>query len=149
MCVSTWRKAFLSAVLLLAGCAQVRVASMADVQDVGARVKTKYRYFCIGESRHVKAWLDGDERVDGYANKAFARYQPEVFSDDGIPIGVELADNSRKDFWGMGDGDKFAQFLLTMCCAGFLPSIFRGSEVTSQYKISVAGMSRDSRPLTV
>ena len=66
-----------SVMSLLVGCRYGRMAASANVQDYGEKVSTKYRYRVVSEEKDLYGRSQGDRLQE---------YQPDVFSDDGIPI---------------------------------------------------------------
>ena len=64
----------LSVLPLLVGCQYGRMTASVNVQDYGEKVSTKYRYRVVSEEK------------DLYGRFRMREYQPDVFSDDGIPI---------------------------------------------------------------
>ena len=68
---------FVGVMLLLAGCRYGRMTVSANVQDCGEKVSTKYRYRVVSEEKDMYGNFQRDR---------LREYQPDVFSDDGIPI---------------------------------------------------------------
>lgn len=66
-----------SVMMLFAGCYYGRITVSVNVQDYGEQVSTKYRY---------KILSDKTDRSAGFIRDQLQVYQPDVFSDDGIPI---------------------------------------------------------------
>lgn len=68
---------FVGVMLLLAGCQYGHMTVSANVQDCGEKVSTKYRYRVVSEEKDLYGNFQRDR---------LREYQPDVFSDDGIPI---------------------------------------------------------------
>ena len=67
----------LSVLTLLVGCQYGRMTASVNVQDYGEKVYTRYRYRVVSEERDLYGRFQRDR---------LREYQPDVFSDDGIPI---------------------------------------------------------------
>ena len=74
--MSTKLYIFVVGMMLFAGC-YGRITVSVNVQDYGEQVSTKYRY---------KILSDKTDRSVGFIRDQLQVYQPDVFSDDGIPI---------------------------------------------------------------
>ena len=61
---------------LLVGCQYGRMTASVNVQDYGEKVSTKYRYRVVSEEKDLYGRFQRDR---------LREYQPDVFSDDGIP----------------------------------------------------------------
>ena len=75
--MSTKLYIFVVGMMLLAGCQYGRMTVSVNVQDYGEKVSTKYRYRVVSEEKDVYGNFQRDR---------LREYQPDVFSDDGIPI---------------------------------------------------------------
>ena len=67
---------FLGVTILFAGCHYGRITVSINAQDYGEQVSTKYRYRVVSEEKDLYGKFQGDR---------LREYQPDVFSDDGIP----------------------------------------------------------------
>lgn len=75
--MSTKLYIFVVGMMLLAGCRYGRMTASVNVQDCGEKVSTKYRYRVVSEEKDMYGNFQRDR---------LREYQPDVFSDDGIPI---------------------------------------------------------------
>ena len=77
----------LSGLTLLVGCQHGRMTVSANVQDYGEKVSTKYRYRVVSEEKDL---------YGNFLRDRLQEYQPDVFSDDGIPIVITNKTISHK-----------------------------------------------------
>lgn len=131
------------------GCASIRYATMVDVPDIGVRIATKYRYYCVGMAQEdFHRWLDEGKEdaenaflpgktLDAMNQLGLSKFQPNVFSQNGIPILVarRLISDER---WGHSDAAKLGWFVFYMCTAGLLPFNAHGSEEEMQIQVAIA-----------
>lgn len=114
-----------------------------DAKDYGLHFKTRYRYWVV----------DGKKEF----SSQFARENPSVFSDEGIPIKVctyQGALPSNSWYYHVLEGDDFfLHFLYFSCqmCTGWtiLPVYIRGSERTIPYAIKILGSKVPNTQLNV
>lgn len=85
--MSTKLYIFVVGMLLLAGCRYGRMTVSVNVQDYGEKVSTKYRYRVVSEEKDLYGNFQRDRLQE---------YQPDVFSDDGIPIVITNKTISHK-----------------------------------------------------
>lgn len=80
-------------ILLACGCLRYRSVAAADVKDVGALIRTRFRY--------CPSWAQGKEKTgEGERLRTrLKRYQPQVFADNGIPLVITERVASHED-WG-------------------------------------------------
>lgn len=85
--MSTKLYIFVVGMMLLAGCRYGRMTASVNVQDCGEKVSTKYRYRVVSEEKDMYGNFQRDR---------LREYQPDVFSDDGIPIVITNKTISHK-----------------------------------------------------
>ena len=103
----------------VAGCVSMRHATMVDVPDVGDKIPTKYRYYYVGTAQEdFCRWLeDGSEKGLESVQNELSKFQPNVFSKEGIPI-LFTVRTTREERWGNSDAAKLGWFAFYMCTAG-------------------------------
>ena len=138
-----------STCVCVAGCISMRHATMVDVPDIGDKITTKYRYYCVGTSHDdFRRWLEeGKEDIgcpflrgsslDAQNRRGLSKFQPNVFSDGGIPI-VLVRRTIASDRWGNSEASQLGWFVFYMCTAGLLPFHPHGSEEESQILVTIA-----------
>lgn len=131
-------------ILLACGCLRYRSVAAADVKDVGALIRTRFRY--------CPSWAhDKEKSGDGERLRTrMKRYQPQVFADDGIPIVITERDAGHKD-WGswkinryqdpMGFASKRVLYALTFS----IVPLFNGTESAGIEEVRLAD---DQNPAT-
>lgn len=82
---------FFSITAMLAGCISGRIVASANVQDLGDKVSTKYRYKIVFEEKDYYGDTLGEK---------LQSYQPNVFSNDGVPIVITNKTVLRKKSGG-------------------------------------------------
>lgn len=146
------------------GCASIRHATMVDVVDIGDKITTKYRYYCVGTSQEdFRRWLEegaediewspGSYRIGGKSiesqNKLeLSNIQPNVFSKGGIPILVAER-TIGEERWGKSDAARLGWFVFYMCTAGLLPVFPNGSETEKMFSVAIASDKVLARQLVV
>ena len=80
------------AVVLAAGCYYSQIVAGADAKDFGETVRTRFRY------RPICRVNDGDSEMMSKAQR-LQMYQPDVFTDDGIPIVLSFRDTLNDKSW--------------------------------------------------
>ena len=98
----------LSVLPLLVGCQYGRMTASANVQDYGEKVSTKYRYRVVSEEKDL---------YGKFLRDRLQEYQPDVFSDDGIPIVITNKTIMHRKSGGLGS----PLHLLSMCTFNLLP----------------------------
>ena len=82
------------AVVLAAGCYYSQIVSGADAKDFGETVQTRFRYCPICRVN------DGDSEGEMMSKaQRLQMYQPDVFTDDGIPILLSFRDTLNDKSW--------------------------------------------------
>ena len=136
--------ATLTAAILVtaAGCWHARNFATSDAKDYGQHLRTRYRYWVVHGNKEF--------------SEKFERLNPDVFSQDGIPIAIRTYQGvSPSRSWSYLDGDDFFLFdLLYFCCwlgtGGIVfPLHMRGNEQTLEYSIDVLGTNASNAKVRV
>ena len=119
------------------GCASVRSVSVPKVADEGDRICTKHRYCYAGKPKDFIGWSEGRDptSVTKIIQNALRAAQPDVFSDDGIPVTFE--ESGTHDEWGKSELANFMQFVCVMGTCGIAP-VVKGSESVEKVVVQVA-----------
>lgn len=126
-------------IVCLSGCVvKIRNTLVGDVHDYGSEVKTKYKYYVVGNSDlSYTAWLDGRDyhgEMNGYHS-----YQPNTLRDDGIPIVVKCSHvpyDQQTHGMSFGRPVQLMSGICSLCSCGIIP-ILQSYEVNSFIDIYV------------
>jgi len=104
---------------------------VSDAKDYGDSIQTKYRYWIL------------ERNLTGEWSGRFEREIPAVFSRNGIPVVVSVADKEPYKTWSYLDGEDFFlfDFIYFLCQMGsgwsILPLHMKGNVDTISYSINV------------
>lgn len=123
----------------LAGCVSERVDVWADVKDMGPDIKTRHRYKLAGYKwkcpDEIRAYFQnpglGDAKLNEWCKEnermifmrystSFCRFQPNVFSDTGIPIVLNEVSSTQHS-------ELFPTFVLSILSFFAFPAWIQGS----------------------
>lgn len=126
------------ALVALSGCASIRSVSVPRVGDKGDRICTKHRYCYVGDAKDLKGWTEGQtpEESTKIIQDALRAAQPDVFSDDGIPL--TFSESGTHEEWGKSELANFVQFICIMGTFGIAPSV-KGFESVEKVVVQVVG----------
>ena len=118
-------------VAFAAGCCHVRNLATTDARDYGRHIETKYRYWVVDENKQF--------------SRQFAKENPSVFSDDGIPIEIHtyqgVLPSKSLNFRVFGNRNLLWEFFYFCCQMGtgwmVLPYYIRGYENVRVYSIKI------------
>lgn len=122
---------------IVAGCASVRSVAVPGVADQGDRIRTKHRYCYVGAPQDFNGWSEGNDlsQATKILQDSFRVAQPDVFSDDGIPVTFD--ESGTHDEWGKSELANLMQFVCVMGTCGIAP-IVKGSETVEKVVVQVA-----------
>ena len=138
---------------MVTGCCHSRKVAIANVQDVGPKVTTRCRYNVI-ESYKLKDWLSGTDVDYGDILMAYLKkFQPDVFSDEGIPIVIKKDYDNRSDnskWWKFpnGAGQEFLCFLYEFPTGFTLPCNFKEEESSDSFILGLVEPEGNGRTLS-
>ena len=123
--------------LWCSGCVHSRSVSLVGVTDMGEHVSTRNRYFIVGSSHDYTKWLTTGVGAQ-WRYRKFKKYQPNVFSDDGIPV-VYFERNVYDKHWRFpsGEGEELLCLLYEFPTFFALPCNFDESEKKRHHTINV------------
>jgi len=127
----------LGVLFVLAGCCHERTVAIVNVKNVGRKILTRYRYRVV-KFHELKDWLSGT----GADYEGLKVYQPDVFSDDGIPVVIKDDYHSHKSKrWRFPDGaaQEFLCLLYELPTGFTLPCNFREEESSDSYAMELIG----------
>ena len=124
---------------MLAGCVSERAYVWADVRDIGPNIRTRHRYKLSGYKwkcpDEIRAYFQnpglGDAKLNEWCKEnermifkrystAFSRFQPDVFSDSGIPILLNEVSSTQSS-------ELFPTFVLSILSFFAFPAWIHGS----------------------
>lgn len=119
------------ATALVMGCSHARMVAACNARDQGEEIRTKYRYcvFWDGAWKNDNAW----GRATLCNMHLYESYQPDVFSDDGIPITLAYGE-------GLKEGNELNQWnaFLSACTFWVIP-MFTDAHSHHNCQVTVCG----------
>ena len=114
---------FVVASVFITGCYHGRITASANVKEAGEKIRTRLRYKIVSEEKNVYGISK---------SRIYQGYQPDVFSDDGLPITLEV-----KNILNKSEG-KMLGNELSMGTMGLIPS-WQTKHTHSRCAISASG----------
>lgn len=124
--------------LVCAGCVHSRSVSFVGVNDLGAQITTRNRYFIVGTSYDYTKWLTTGSAAE-WKYKKLQKFQPNVFSDDGIPVVFSIRKGHADKNWKFPDciGEDLLCFIYEFPTCFTLPYNFEEKEKRQTYALKV------------